>query len=84
MGKFATAAEMRDSLLEFIAAEEIADYVIVWLLTNEYDSEDTVCTTVFENGDRRDNANYEQNWHEAYDEAGGPRTWFQLWWPLAE
>jgi len=84
LGKFTNATEMRDSLLQFIAAEEIADYVIVWLLTNEYASEDNVCTTVFDHGGKRNNANYEQNWHEAYREDGGARTWFQLWWPLAE
>lgn len=84
LGKLANANEMRDSLLHFIAAEEIADYVIVWLLTNQYASEDSVCTTVLANGDRRTNANYEQNWHEAYDEVGGARTWFQRWWPVAQ
>ena len=84
LGKLANAAEMSDSLLQFIMAEKIADYVIVWLLTNQYASEDTVCQTLLEDGRKRFNANYEQNWHEAYFEVGAARTWFQRWWPLAE
>ncbi len=55
-----------------------------WITDAAVTSEDNVCITVFDDGDRRNNANYEQNWHEAYREDGGARTWFQRWWPLAE
>lgn len=84
LGKLTNAMEMRNSLIQFIKAEQVANYVIVWLLTNEYADEDTVCVTPIPGTDGRYNHNYEINWHEAYSERGEEQLWFRLWWMDAE
>lgn len=74
----------RDSLRKFIEQEYLDDYglpygaqyVIVWLLVNQYPDEESSC----KNADNQANANYEINWHEAYLETGTQREWFGLWW----
>lgn len=57
-----------DSLQRFIAAEQVADYVIAWLLTTGY-SDTAGCT-----------GSYEHAWHEAYQDSGLERVWFREWW----
>ncbi len=78
------AQETRASLLKFIEQEYLqkyggygAQYVIVWLLVNQYEDEEPAC----QNADEENNHNYEINWHEAYTEAGEEAAWFRLWWP---
>ncbi len=86
--KDATAEAISNSLHTFITQETEAyvntgygaQYVIAWLLTNQYANEEENCRV---GGDplAGGNPNYEQNWHEAYREDGAERTWFRLWWP---
>jgi hypothetical protein len=88
VSKDAAATETSDSLRTFITQEAEAyqntgygaQYVIAWLLVNQYPDEEGACRA---GGDpqRGLNHNYEINWHEAYREDGQEREWFQLWWP---
>ena len=88
VSKDADALGTSNSLLTFIQQEAQtyantgygAQYVIAWLLVNQFDDKDKVCKTPLADGKKRANANYEQNWHEAYPEAGQPRDWFTQWW----
>lgn len=87
--KDADTVATSNSLLTFIEQETQAyygtgygaQYVIAWLVVNQYADEDTVCKTLLADGKKRANPNYEQNWHEAYREDGTERPWFQRWWP---
>lgn len=88
--KDADAVGTSKSLLTFIEEETQAyhdtgygaQYVIVWVLVNQFEDEDAVCRTSLADGRKRSNPNYEQNWHEAYREDGQPRDWFTQWWSV--
>ncbi|MFN8494407.1 MAG: hypothetical protein U0350_42800 [Caldilineaceae bacterium] len=88
VSKDATALGTSNSLLTFIKAEARAyantgygaQYIIAWLLINQFDDEAPTCKSLGADGKKHANANYEQNWHEAYREDGQPRDWFTQWW----
>jgi hypothetical protein len=72
-----------ESIWRFIQEERAADYVAVWVLTNQFS--DPVPLQL--GGNCRD-VNAEIAWHEAYREAAlngtHERPWFPLWWLRAE
>jgi hypothetical protein len=78
--KDSQASAAQESIWRFTEQEQGADYIAVWLLTNQFGDPPPVgqqlnCT----------DANAEIAWHEAYkDSVTYERQWFSLWWLRAE
>jgi hypothetical protein len=72
-----------ESIWRFIQEERAADYVAVWVLTNQFSDP----VPLQRGGNCRD-VNAEIAWHEAYRETAlngtHERPWFPLWWLRAE
>ena len=83
LNKDASANTAQESIWRFVQQERGGDYVVVWLVTNQY------ADPPIPGGQNVDcSGNGEIAWHEAYRDnpVSGiyERNWFPLWWLRAE